>query len=53
MDVRHIYSYFQLCPREAVDAPSQQMFKMSRASDIRIYWVTALPTAREVELDGL
>jgi len=23
MDVRHIYSYFQLCPREAVDAPSQ------------------------------
>ena len=40
-------------PREDGTAPSLEMFEMSRAPGILIYCVTALPTARQMELDGL
>jgi len=39
--------------KEIVGDTSLQMLKMSRAPGIQIYHVTALPTARELELDGL
>ena len=40
-------------PRDDVAAPPLQMFKMSRAPGILIYCVTALHTAREVQMQGL
>ena len=40
-------------PREIAGDPSLEMLKMSRAPGIQIYRVTALPTARELELDSL
>jgi len=40
-------------PREVVAASSLEILKMSAAPGIQIYCVTALPTARELELDDL
>jgi len=39
--------------KEIVGDTSLDMLKMSRALGIQIYHMTALPTARELELDGL
>jgi len=38
--------------KEIVGDTSLEMLKMPRAPGIQIYRVTALPTARELELDG-
>ena len=40
-------------PREVAGDTSLEMLHMSRAPGIQIYRMTALPTARELELDGL
>ena len=40
-------------PKEIAGDTSLQKLKMSRAPGIQIYRVTALPTVRELELDGL
>ena len=39
--------------KEIVGDTSLDMLKMPRAPGIQIYWLTALPTPRGLELDGL